>query len=231
MLKKSTVLCWLVSVGLLLLFLFLCLLFAVLWIDVAPIGPMGAEIGLSHLNAWARDEIGIGDGWYALTEWLGYLALASACAFGILGIWQWICRKSLWKVDRDLFCVAGAYALVAVAYLFFELVIINYRPVLVDGAREASFPSSHTMLVIVLSGVAAHQLYTRIQGSAWRWIAVFLSGSVALVTVVGRLLSGVHWLTDILGGVLLGGAILFAYFGSVKAFNIKNHVEKDWRNL
>ncbi len=214
MFKKGSLPCWVASVGLLLFFV--ALVAAVLWIDVAPIGPLGGEVGLSRLNAKARDLIGTNEEFYDLTEWLGYLAIASAGALGVLGICQWIRRKRLSAVDRDLFCAAGAYVAVAVAYLLFEVFVINCRPILVDGAPEASFPSSHTMLVVVLAGVAAHQLFTRIRVLPWRWISLGLACTVAFLTVIGRLLSGVHWLTDILGGVLLGGAILFAYLGSVK---------------
>ena len=209
MLKKSAVPYWLVSVGWLLLFL--CLLFAVLWIDVAPIGPLGTEIGLSHLNAWARDKIGIGDGWYTLTEWLGYLALASACAFGALGIWQWIRRKSLWKIDRDLFCVAGAYALVAASYLFFEIVIINYRPVLIEGCLEASYPSSTTLLVLCVMPTAMLQCKERTAHRLSRRLLLLAMGAFICFTVIGRVLSGVHWLSDIIGGMLLSAGLVTAY--------------------
>ena len=213
-LQRGGGLCWLVSA--ILFALFLGITSAVLWVDVAPIGPLESSIGLSHLNAWARDGIGESAFCYELTEWLGYLAIASVGVIGALGLAQWIRRKSLWSLDRDLFCAAGAYVLFAVAYVFFEIVVINYRPVLEEGALAASFPSSHTMLVICLAGVAGHQFAMRAVSYVWRVLALTLSTTVILVTVVGRLLSGVHWLTDIVGGVLLGGAILFAYFGAVK---------------
>ena len=91
--------------------------------------------------------------------------------------------------------------------------------VLEDGELAASFPSSHTLLAICLFGIAAHQLYLRIRSHLWRWIAAGACAALAAVTVIGRLLSGVHWLTDILGGILLGGAILLAYLFAVKAVN------------
>lgn len=204
---------WLASAGCFLLFF--ALTAAVLWLDKAPVGPLGSEIGLSRLNAWARDAIGQNPAWYDITEWLGYLALASAGVLGLLGLWQLFRRKSLFKIDADLYCAAGAYVLVAVFYVLFEIAVVNCRPVLVDGVLEASYPSSHTMLTVCLSGIAAHQLWRRIACRAGQWISLILWGCVGLGTVVGRLLSGVHWLTDILGGGLLGSAILLVYFGGV----------------
>ena len=214
-LQRGGGLFWLVSA--VLFVLFLGLIAAVLWIDVAPIGPLESEIGLSGLNAWARDGIGACEICYEISELLGYLSIATVGVIGVIGLVQWIRRKSLFALDHDLFCAAGAYVLFAALYVFFEIVVINYRPVLEEGALAASFPSSHTMLVICLAGIAGHQLATRVTLPVWRVLCVTLSSAVILVTVVGRLLSGVHWLTDILGGVLLGGAILFAYFGAVKA--------------
>ncbi len=206
---------WWASIGCALLFLGLTA--AVLWIDVAPVGPMGSEIGLSSINGAARDSIGQNYGWYEVTEWLGYVALAFAGCLGLLGVYQLIRGKSFLAVDRDLYCVAGAYALVAVFYILFEIMVVNYRPVLMEGELEASFPSSHTMLVICLAGIAAHQLYRRISPRVGQWISVIVWIAIAVGTTVGRMLSGVHWLTDIFGGALLGMAILFAYFGSVHA--------------
>ncbi|MBR2354474.1 MAG: phosphatase PAP2 family protein [Clostridia bacterium] len=219
---KKRILYWVASAGCFLLFL--ALTAAVLWIDKAPIGPLGSEIGLSSLNGWARDAIGQNAFWYDLTEWLGYLALASAGGLALLGLWQLIRRKGLLKIDWDLYCAAGAYALVAAFYVFFEIAIVNYRPILMEGVLEASYPSSHTMLTVCLSGIAAHQLWKRLPSLTGKWISLILWGGVGIGTVVGRLLSGVHWLTDILGGALLGAAILLAYFGAtvVTSF-LKNH--------
>ena len=114
--------------------------------DVAPIGPNGTEIGFSHLNGAVRDAVGSSTTWYQITELLGVVAILTVGVFGLLGIIQWIRRKSLWKVDRKILFLGGLYIAMAVLYILFEKVVINYRPILMPGETEpeASFPPSHS---------------------------------------------------------------------------------------
>ena len=88
--------------------------------------------------------------------------------------------------------------------------------VLTDGALEASYPSSHTMLVICIMGTAIMQFRRLLPEK--KGLRIFLDGAAVLlivVTVVGRLLSGVHWFTDILAGVLLSSALVMLYFSAL----------------
>lgn len=201
--------------------LFLVLLVAVQTIDVAAIGPQDSEIGLSAWNAAVRDAVDTNDTWYTITELLGYAALAVAAGFAVLGAWQLLQRKRLFAIDADILLLAALYAVTLAAYLFFEVCIVNFRPVLVEGALEASFPSSHTMLTIVILGSAAYQSKLRIACTWLRRTAYALCGIVLLITIVGRLLSGVHWMTDILGGVLLAGALLVSYLALCEQVHAK----------
>ena len=223
--KKKT---WWIAAAVCLL-LFLGLTASVLWIDVAPVAITQSEIGLSTLNLAVRDAVGTSEIWYKITELLGYLAIASAAAFALVGAYQLALRKKFSAVDRDLYCAAGAYGAVAVCYVVFEVLVINYRPILVGGEIEASFPSSHTMLTVALMGVAIHQLSTRISSKILRMICVVFCSMIAAVTTAGRMLSGVHWITDIVGGVLLGSAIFFAYLGAVSSLDsvTKNTINND----
>lgn len=178
----------------------------------------GTEIGLSHLNLAffnATHKNGeISQGWYKLTQFLGYLALIEAAGFAVYGVAQLIRRKSLKKIDKDLFVLAATYLLLAIFYAAFEKIVINYRPVLENGEIAASYPSSHTMLTLTIAGSGIFMLRGRISCKPALISAETLSVAVMLVMVVGRALSGVHYLTDIFGGVLLSSAIvsLFAAF-------------------
>lgn len=181
-------------------------------VDVQAIGPQKSSIGFATLNQAAASFFGVHEIWYTITDYLGYLALAVAFGFALCGLVQLIKRKSLWKVDSAILSLAGLYILVVAFYVFFEIVIVNYRPVLMEGVLEASYPSSHTMLVVAIMASAPIALKRLIrQHIAAVGIAQLIAAIVIVVTVVGRLLSGVHWLTDIIGGVLLAAAIVMLY--------------------
>ena len=205
-----------VSIALFALFFVFTLLVAT--VDKAAGNAPDTEIGFSHLNLAffnATHKNGeISNGWYKLTEFLGYLALAEAAGFAVYGVAQLIVRKSLKKIDKDLFVLAAAYVLLAIFYVAFEKIVVNYRPVLENGEIAASYPSSHTMLTITIASTGIFMLRRRMTSRPALISAETLSGAVMLVMTVGRLLSGVHYFTDILGGVLLAAAIvmLFAAF-------------------
>lgn len=185
--------------------------------DVQPVGPEQSEIGLATLNRWVFDKVGVNLLWYEVTEWLGIAAILVACGFALVGFWQLLKRKSLLKVDRQLLLLGVCYGLMAAAYLFFEKVVINYRPVLLEGALEASYPSSHTMLVVCIMGTAMLE-FRRLLAKRKGLCAALegLSLLMIAVMVVGRLLSGVHWLTDIAAGLLLAAALVMLYASAVK---------------
>ena len=180
-------------------------------IDVQLIGPQGSKIGFAILNKWIQDAIGVNWQLYRITDWLGLVPIGFGFGFAILGLLQWIKRKSFLKVDRNILVLGGFYAVVMIVYAAFEVVVINYRPVLIEGCLEASYPSSTTMLVLCVMPTAVMQLNMRIQSVKFRrCISVAISAFVIFM-VVGRLLSGVHWLTDIIGGILLSAGLVETY--------------------
>ena len=189
----------------------ICLLGAfVLWtvlvclVDVQAIGPRESNVGFATLNVWFHDLTGVHISLYVLTDWLGLVPIFVALGFAAFGGVQWIQRKRLLAVDRSIFILGGFYAVVIAAFLFFEAVVINYRPVLIEGILEASYPSSTTLLVLCVMPTAMMQFFDRIKSTFWRRAMFFVITAYVLFMVVGRLLSGVHWVTDIIGGVLLG---------------------------
>ena len=177
---------------------------AVKWIDVQAIGPEGSAVGFAALNGFVHDRIGVHMGLYTLTDWLSVVPLGLVAGFGLQGLAQWIQRKSLGQVDRDLLILGGFYAGVMAVFLLFEVVVINYRPVLIEGVLEASYPSSTTMLCMCVLPTAAMRLRSR------RWLAGILM-DFTIFMVAARLISGVHWLTDIIGGGLLSASLVILY--------------------
>ena len=200
-----------------LLVLFAALIVVLKTVDVQPVGPNGSLIGLSALNLRVHQRTGLQMSWYHITDHLGKICILIAPCFALLGLYQLIRRKSLNRVDADLWALAGLYVLLGAAYVLFEKVIINYRPVLLPGETElaASFPSSHTMLAVCLVSSALVQADRRIANQKVLFLLDVLGVLLMLVMSVGRLASGVHWLTDVVGGVLLGAALTAAYAGAV----------------
>ncbi len=207
--------------------LFIALIFAVLLIDVQAIGPQGSEIGLATLNGAVRDFFGVNMTWYDLTEAFGFIALAVVAAFGVIGFCQLIRRKSIKNVDMDILLLAVFYVSVLAAYALFEICVINRRPVLMEGELEASFPSSHTMLVVSIMGSTVYQIIKRIKNIPLCIALSVICADIALITALGRLACGVHWLTDIIGGVLLGGALIFLYIACCRIFSKRSKKDAD----
>ena len=180
-------------------------------VDVQPIGPCGSAVGLATLNGWFHALTGVNMSLYVITDWLGLVPIAVAFAFAILGLVQLIKRKRFLKVDHGILVLGGFYIAVIAAYLLFEYIVVNYRPVLIEGYLEVSYPSSTTLLVLCVMITAAMQLNDRIKSKAWAIVVIIGIVAFTVFMVIGRLLSGVHWLSDIVGGALLSSGLVTLY--------------------
>ncbi len=187
-------------------------------IDVQTIGPENSSVGFASLNSFFHELTGVNPFLYTLTDWLGLVPIAVALGFAILGLVQLIKRKSLWKVDYSILTLGMFYIVVMAAYVFFEIVVINYRPTLIDGYLEASYPSSTTVLVMCVMPTAAMQFNVRIKNTVIRRCAILALIAFTAFIVIGRALSGVHWISDIIGGTLLSMGLVMMYdaFGKCK---------------
>lgn len=181
------------------------------FVDVKAIGPEGSSVGFSALNGFIHEKIGVNMYLYDITDWLGLVPIGVALGFAILGLIQLIKRKSLLRVDRSILALGVFYIIVVAVYLFFEIVVINYRPVLIEGCLEASYPSSTTMLVTCVMPSAAMQAKERIKNKALRQGVIIIIIAFIAFMVVARLLSGVHWISDIIGGALFSLGIVLMY--------------------
>ena len=182
------------------------------FVDVEAIGPRQSSVGFATLNGYIHNLTGVNMSLYIITDWLGLVPIGVAFGFSVLGIVQCIKRKSLLKVDRSILTLGGFYIVVMAVYILFEIVVINYRPTLIDGYLEASYPSSTTILVMCVMPTAMMQLRTRIKNDLFRRCVMLTITVFITFMVIGRLVSGVHWITDIIGGALLSTAIVLMYY-------------------
>ena len=195
----------------------------VLLVDVRPVGPGGSAVGLASLNLFVLQCLGGSPFWYRLTEALGLTAILCAAGFALIGLLQLLQRRSFRPVDRRLRYMGGFYALVLAVYLLFEALPVSFRPILVNGKLEASYPSSHTVLVLCVMGTALLYLHSMEGRCPTR---LLLGGACLLamvLTVLGRLLSGVHWCTDVIGGVLVSSGLVLLYAAAVARLDISGH--------
>lgn len=183
-------------------------------VDVKPVGANETSIGFATVNQFVFKTIGVNMIWYHITDWLGIVSICIAMAYALIGIIQLVKRKSLFKVDKEIIILGLFYIFVIALYIFFEKVIVNYRPILMDGVLEASYPSSHTLMIICLCGssiIVNKKLFTN---NISKFINV-LSLVIIFITVIGRLISGVHWFTDIIGGIFISIALLMTLYSLI----------------
>lgn len=197
------------------LFTVLSVLFiiAVKTIDIEPLGLEGSNIGLAELNVSVSDAIGLNMFWYKISQMLGYFALVVVAFFALCGVLQLIKRRSLIRVDWGILCMGILFIITMLLYVFFNKWVINYRPFILPGelAPESSFPSSHTMLAVVVFGATIIEFSRRLgRGLAYNIIKI-LMGALIVISVMARILSGAHWISDIIGGILISFALIMYY--------------------
>ncbi len=190
---------------------FIVFTIAVKTVDVLPLGPEDTDIGFGTVNGMIHVLTGVNEIWYDITKYLGIFAFFVVGIFAGIGFWQMVKRKSLFKIDTDILLLGGFYVLVLCFYVLFEKVIINYRPVILDEGLEASYPSSHTMLIICVMGTAIMQIARRVKQGTVKVLLTALAVCVLVITVIGRTICGVHWFTDIVGGIILSCALISTY--------------------
>ena len=180
-------------------------------VDVQPVGQNGTNIGFATLNCWFNKLTGVHMALYAITDWLGLVPLFVCMLFGWIGLCQLIKRRSLFKVDCDIIFLGIYYVIVILGYLIFEMVPINYRPILIEGFMEASYPSSTTLLVLSVMPTLVFQVNRRLENATVKNTIGILTILFSIFMVIGRLISGVHWFTDIVGSLLLSTGLFWVY--------------------
>ncbi len=214
----------LAGTGLLLLFVFWTVL--IQCVDIQVVGPKDTKVGFASLNVRFHHLTGVHKNLYTVTDWLGLVPILICGCFGLIGLGQWIRRKKMLRVDSDILLLGIYYLLVISGYLLFEMVPINYRPILIDGYLEASYPSSTTLLVLSVMPTLKFQTDRRCGKRALRHAATAFTVVFSLFMVIGRLIAGVHWATDIIGSVFLSAGLFLLYQAAVTYADQKKEAAK-----
>lgn len=206
---------------------YMFILFFLVWtaliqiVDVKPFGQNGTEIGFAKLNCWFHNLTGINMILYTITDWLGLIPIFVCILFGGIGVIQLIRRKSLSKVDSDIIFLGVYYIIVILCYVLFEIITINYRPILIEGRMESSYPSSTTLLVLCVMSTLVEQINRRFKNVILKRIMKYVVICFTVFMVIGRVLSGVHWITDIVGGILLSTGLFYIYMAMICNGNLE----------
>ena len=208
--KKEAKVSLFFAIGLLALFIVWTALVST--VDVQPIGPENSEVGFATFNGYFHSLTGVHLWLYELTDLLSIIPLLFVIGFACLGLFQLIKSRKITGVDYSILALGGFYIAVFASFLFFETFVINYRPILIEGVLEASYPSSTTMLAMTIMPTAIMQLYSLIKNKRSANIICAIMIAFSAFMVIGRIISGVHWITDIIGGALLSAALVMLYW-------------------
>ena len=207
--------------GIVLILVFILWTVLIQKVDVKPIGQNGTDVGFATLNLSFHNLTGVNMLIYHITDWLGLVPIFCCMIYGVVGFVQFVKRKSLLKVDVDILLLGVYYVIVIFGYLIFEMISINYRPILINGTMEASYPSSTTLLVLSVMPTVIFQIDRRIKNRVVRRIITSSTILFSLFMLIGRTVAGVHWLTDIIGSIILAMGLFLIYYSSVVLFDRK----------
>lgn len=193
---------------------FIAVIFTVLvkCVDVQSIGPKGSAVGFATINRFVHQLTGESDTWYNITKYLGIIPFLYVLFYAVVGLKQLIIAKKISKVDKKIIALGCFYVVLGLIYILFDKLAINYRPVLEDGVLEPSYPSSHTLLAVCvcLSSIFMNKYY--IKNNDLKKYLNLGTLILMILLVLGRLLSGVHWASDIIGGVIISLFLVFGFF-------------------
>lgn len=219
-------------IGGVILAIFVIFTIIVKFVDVQNIGPNDTSVGLASINGLIHKRFKENHFFYLLTDYLGYITLLFCLLYVSRGLFLYnsFAKNSTKKINSEILWLWLFYVIVAGVYILFEKVIINYRPILIYGKLEASYPSSHTLLAVFVLG-SSMIVSGKVFKEKFSYLLNYIAGVIMVVIVVGRLFSGVHWFTDIIGGVILSAGLLAIFTACItkeeKIVNVKQNQNND----
>ena len=154
--------------------------------------------------------------WNTVSDIILATSLATFAIFAILGFCQWIKRKSLKKVDKELLWAILPFILMVATYIVFDkFIILNTRP---NGSSEPSFPSTHTMVVATIFLITAIILPKYIKSRAARIVLDLMMLAFVVLVSIGRVLANMHWISDVVGGLVFAAIFATIYYLIIRRY-------------
>jgi membrane-associated phospholipid phosphatase len=161
----------------------------------------------SSLSRWLAGERSPGlDDVTAVTSEIGGTLTVTILAVLAVAVTAWV-----WRRWREPMAVAVAVTGEVAIFLVVTMLVDRQRPPvgqLDEAPPTSSFPSGHTAATLALWGALAVLASERARSAAVRWLFVALAVALPLLVAASRLYRGMHYLSDVLGGFLLGGVWL-----------------------
>jgi undecaprenyl-diphosphatase len=186
-------------------------------------GPV-QQFLVTHRESWLTAAM-------HLVTYLGDSSRVMGLALVMGLLWWWRTRN-----PGPLVLLTGAY--VGARVIETTVKVLTHRPrppaeQALDTFTRFAFPSAHVIYATVIYGALAFLLVTWSSRHGLR--ALILATAVIIVALVGlsRMYLGAHWLTDVLGGMILGAAwlwCLMAVPGSVRGATLQIELAQSHKN-
>lgn len=187
---------------------FIVLLIVVKTVNVKT-NALGIEVGLYSINNSLLPSVSITE-FGSLSDILMLISFVFFGIVGLMGISEFLKKRSLRKVNHIYYLYVCMLLLIVIIYLFFEIVTVNYRPILIDGVKEASFPSSHIFITSSLVLCSCY-VFSKYIGKNYSKSLYIISIIMIIFVTFGRLLSKNHWFTDCIAGLLISFVLYFGF--------------------
>ena len=174
---------------------------------------VGKDVGFGTLNNVIFAFFGENEVWGKITDILLGVLIASAVIAIFWAAARWAKEgKDSKKMGKSLACFGVAGGVAAAIYLIFEkLLVINYSPVLEGGKAVPSFPSTHVLVAVVLAMISAIILTSLLKKRVLRIAVNTILPTLMVWMMVGVILAGTGWFTDVIGGLLYGMTAVSLY--------------------
>lgn len=182
-------------------------------VDRQPIGPNGTSVGFSAINGAVANAFGYNALMAKISDVMMIISFLVVISFVVMGFMELIKKKSIMKVDKTILGLGILYVIVAIIYVAFKKIPVNYRPIIPPGETEleTSYPSTHTLIIATVMG-SAMIAWERLLSNEKLVRVLKIAAVVVMVVGIGaRLLAGVHWFTDIAAGILFSMTLITFY--------------------